>query len=125
MLLLRSAFWLTVAFVVMKPHADVGAGIDSLSAQAFAAGQQMIAEQVRSPDCVSLDCQGRRAISAMFTSNPSSDSTMQDSNSTVPIPDRDRTGWDEAGCAFPRRQPARLQARCPVLAASFFVVSTA
>ena len=81
-----------VAFVAMKPHADVGASIGDVTAHALAAGQQIIAEQVRSAGCASLDCQGRRAISAILTSNPASDSTMQDSNSTVPIP-RPRPLW--------------------------------
>ena len=36
---------LTVAFVVMKPHADVGAGIDRLRPQAIAAGQKIIVER--------------------------------------------------------------------------------
>lgn len=92
MFLLRSAFWLIVAYAAIAPHAplpDVG----GLKDRTVAAGQQFVAGQVRATPCDSLQCEaGKAVLSVVFTSNPSSDSTMQDSNSTVPIP-RPRPHW--------------------------------
>jgi hypothetical protein len=93
MFLLRSAFWLTVAFLVLTPRADLSATAGALSSQAMAAGQHVIAEQITSNACTTLQCQGgKAAISAILSSNPSVDSTMQDSSSAVPFP-RPRPHW--------------------------------
>jgi hypothetical protein len=92
MLLLRSAFWLTAMFLVMKPHTDVGATVGALSAQALSAGQHLVAEQVLANQCPTLPCTGGKALfSAVLTSTPSVESTMQDS-SPVPFP-RPRPDW--------------------------------
>ena len=93
MFLLRSAFWLSAAFLVLKPNVDLETAASALSGTAIAAGQQVIAQQILAGDCASLQCQGGKAVlSAVFSSTPSGDSTMQDSNSTVPIP-RPRPHW--------------------------------
>ncbi len=95
MFLLRSAFWLTVAFVVIAPKdADLGAIAGSASAHAMAAGQQVIARQILEHDCNSLECVGAKAIAAAVISDlPSNDPSMQDSSiSPVPIP-RPRPDW--------------------------------
>jgi hypothetical protein len=93
MFLLRSVFWLTVAFFVLTPRADIGATAGALSAQAMSAGQQLIVEQIASDACETVACKGgKAALSAILTSNPSVDSTMQGSNSAVPIP-RPRPHW--------------------------------
>lgn len=93
MFLLRSAFWLVVAFLVMKPNTDIGAAASALSNTAIAAGQQLISEQVRATDCANLQCQGGKAVlSAILSSSPSGASTMQDSNAKAPVP-RPRPHW--------------------------------
>jgi len=57
MFLVRSAFWLTVAFVAFHPRdVDLGATASALSGQALAAGQQVVVSQVLKHDCVLLRC---------------------------------------------------------------------
>jgi len=95
MFLLRSAFWLTVAFVVIAPKdADLGQKAQEMSAQAVAAGQQMIVAQILSSDCSSLECAGGKAVlTAVTTSLPSVEKPMQDKSKTpVPFP-RPRPDW--------------------------------
>jgi hypothetical protein len=93
MFLLRSMFWLTVAYVVMQPQVDLRQTGESLSTSAVAVGQQVVLQTLRTGECASLECQaGKVLASAVLTKNPSSDSTMQDSHSTVPIP-RPRPHW--------------------------------
>lgn len=94
MFLLRSMFWLTVAFVVLVPRADIDTTVNSLSTQAVAAGQQLIVDQITATtNCETLQCKGgKAALSAILTSTPSAGSTMQEPNSAVPIP-RPRPDW--------------------------------
>lgn|SRR5690606_32923404 len=95
MFLLRSAFWLILAFLVMGPRVDLGAAAGDLSAKAVTAGQQMIVSTVRdAPPCSSLECAGGRAmLAAAASSFPSVDTAMQDSsNVLVPVP-RPRPDW--------------------------------
>lgn len=95
MFILRSAFWLTIAFVVMAPRTvDLGAAADDFSSQAMAAGQQLIASQILSDGCTSVQCIGGKALAAaVLSSSPSVGATMQDSPITpVPIP-RPRPDW--------------------------------
>jgi hypothetical protein len=57
MFLVRSAFWLTVAFVAFHPRdVDLGATASSLSGQAIAAGQRAVVSEVIKNDCVLLRC---------------------------------------------------------------------
>ena len=95
MFILRSAFWLTLAFVVMSPKpVDLGAAAGDFSSQAMAAGQQLIARQILAPDCNSVPCLGGKAVvAAVLSSSPSVGATMQDSPiSPVPVP-RPRPDW--------------------------------
>ena len=64
MFLVRSAFWLTVAFFVIKPGIDLDKAAGDLSSQAFSAGRQMIAERIVTEDCSSLACVGGKAVIA-------------------------------------------------------------
>jgi len=53
MFLVRSAFWLTVAFVALHPHdVDLGATASAVADQAMAAGQQVIAQQIAGNRCL-------------------------------------------------------------------------
>lgn len=94
MFILRSAFWLTLAFVVMAPGAiDLGTTAETLSARAMAAGQQLIVGQIVANECGSVQCLGGKAIAAALNSSPSVGSTMQDSPiDPVPLP-RPRPDW--------------------------------
>ena len=76
--------------------ADLGRAAGDLSSQAMAAGQQMIAQKVLETECSTLECMGGKAViaAALPSSNPSADSSMQDSSQN-PVP-------------FPRPRPDRM-----------------
>jgi hypothetical protein len=89
MFIVRSAFWLGVAFLVMAPKGtDFGAAATDLSQLAMAAGQQVIVSQILENDCTTIECLGGKAVIAtVLTKVPSIDPSMQDSsNSPVPFP---------------------------------------
>jgi hypothetical protein len=94
MFLLRSAFWLVLAFCVMRPNFDVQSAVASMQVQAMEAGKAVIAEQILEPHCDTLECAGRNALLAgALNSSLSIDPPMQDSsNSPVPFP-RPRPDW--------------------------------
>ena len=59
MFLVRSAFWLTVAFMTIHPqNIDVGATAASLSNQAVDAGKRIVVAQVLGDNCGMLRCPG-------------------------------------------------------------------
>ena len=95
MFLLRSAFWLTVAFILIAPKdVDLGKRAQDMSAQAVAAGQQIIVEQILASECSTIECVGGKALVAAAASSkfPSVDVPMQNiSNQPVPLP-RPRPG---------------------------------
>lgn len=95
MFLLRSAFWLTLAFIVMAPpHVDLRHQAEVMGHQAVAAGQDMITRQILTTSCASLECLGAKAaLAAVVDDFPSADTPMQDqSAATVPLP-RKRPDW--------------------------------
>ncbi|SEP77575.1 hypothetical protein SAMN05428969_0853 [Devosia sp. YR412] len=57
----RSVFWLTVAYMVIKPGVDLP-DANALSQQAMAAGSAAIASHIDSIDCDSFQCFGGKAI---------------------------------------------------------------
>ena len=95
MFILRSAFWLTVAFIAIAPkNVDLGAVASDYSAQAVAAGQQVIVAQILASDCSTVECIGTKAVvAAVLPKIPSVDPSMQDSSiNPVPFP-RPRPYW--------------------------------
>jgi hypothetical protein len=95
MFIVRSAFWLTVAFIAMGPKdIDFGAAAADLSQQAMAAGQKLVVEQILANDCTTIECVGgKAAIATVLPKLPSVDPSMQDSsNDPVPFP-RPRPDW--------------------------------
>lgn len=92
MFLVRSVFWLVVAYMVIKPGVDF-ADAAGLSGQAMAAGQQMVAEQVANIECDSLQCVGGKAVlSAALTTSPLAGTPMHvPPAQPVPLP-RPRPG---------------------------------
>ncbi|MEO8758084.1 MAG: hypothetical protein ABI398_10095 [Devosia sp.] len=91
-MIIRSAFWLTIGFLVVAPHGtDFGAAASQVKDQALAAGTeaatQIIVSQVfRDPVA--------QIITAKFSSPPSVASPMQDSTTTAFV--------------FPRKRPAAM-----------------
>ena len=94
MFLVRSAFWLTVAFIAIRPDVDIDGAVAGLQQQAVDAGREAIVQHILAPQCDTLDCAGRNALLAgALNSSLSLDSPMQDSsNSPVPFP-RPRPDW--------------------------------
>lgn len=93
-LVARSVFWLTVAYMVIKPGVDF-ADAQAASAQAMAAGQQVIADQIQAIECDSFQCIGGKAvIAAVLQTSPSVGSPMheQPTSSQAPFP-RPRPDW--------------------------------
>ena len=95
MFLLRSAFWLTVAFILIAPKdVDLGQRAQDMSAQVVAAGQQAIVSQILSSECSTIECAGGKAVLAAVTPKlPSVELPMQDtSKPPVPFP-RPKPDW--------------------------------
>lgn len=103
MFLIRSAFWLTAAFIALHPPGvDLGQAASAISGKAVAAGQQMVVEQILKNDCSLLRCApASAAISAAPVETaavslriPSADVTVQGSptNKVAPVP-RPRPAW--------------------------------
>lgn len=59
--IVRSIFWLTVAYMVIRPGTEMP-DANALSQQAMAAGSRVIAEQIQTIECDSLQCIGGKAI---------------------------------------------------------------
>lgn len=99
LVVVRSVFWLTLAYMVIKPGIDLPDPA-SVSAQAVAAGSRAIAAQVDTIDCQSLQCIGGKAIVAQtldtiaLSSSPSVGLPMHETIPTklAPVP-RPRPDW--------------------------------
>ena len=70
MFLVRSAFWLTVAFLVIKPGVDLERAAQDLSDQALSAGRQVVAEAIAADACTSLTCIGGKAMLSAAIAEP-------------------------------------------------------
>lgn len=64
MFIVRSAFWLSVAFLVIKPEADLRDSAEAMANQALASGSQFVADQIDAIECDSIQCFGGKAIVA-------------------------------------------------------------
>ncbi|MCS6759329.1 MAG: hypothetical protein MO852_10310 [Candidatus Devosia euplotis] len=66
----RSVFWLTVAFMVIHPGVDLP-DARTLAAQTVAAGSQAVSEQIVSIECADLGCAGgKEALAAALHTSP-------------------------------------------------------
>lgn len=84
MFLLRSAFWLSIAFMVIRPEMDMRETASALSSQALAAGSQFVAEQIEAIECDSLTCLGgKAAVSVALQPVPPTGPPMH----ALPVPD--------------------------------------
>jgi len=85
MFLMRSIFWLLVAYAVIRPGMD----IDPRAAanQALVAGHQLVSEQVDAIQCDSLQCTASKAVfAAAIPDLPSVGPTMHDSPTVKDVP---------------------------------------
>ncbi len=89
MFLIRAAFWLTLAFLVIRPGVDVRDTATTISSEAMARGSQFIAQQIESVECDNLTCIGGKAMAnAALNTNPVSVDPMHQKAVTgsVPLP---------------------------------------
>lgn len=87
----RSIFWLTAAYLVIKPGVDLPDG-GAMAAQAMAAGTKVVAQQVSSIECTSLECIGGKAIAAaVLQPSPSLAVSGHSAAPPYPRPRPDRT----------------------------------
>jgi hypothetical protein len=93
MFFLRSAFWLTVMFVIIAPRdVDLGRDLDNASKTALAIGQKAIVEQVLR-DCSFLECPDGKAALAVLSPTPlPSTEASPEASMLAPIP-RPRPDW--------------------------------
>ena len=97
MFLLRSAFWLTLAFLVIRPgmEMDMGDAAAGLSREAMARGSQFVAEQIHAIDCNEIHCLGGKALAtAALQSTPHAGAPMHALPADISVP-------------FPRPRPDR------------------
>lgn len=98
MFLVRSAFWLTIGFLIVAPTvgADLGVVAGQTASQIVSEGQQALTDGVRGIECDSVECViGRAMVVGAIETNAvqSSLSPMQDTPSgPVPVPPR-RPDW--------------------------------
>lgn len=82
----RSVFWLTLAYLVIKPGVDMPNG-GAIAAQALTAGKQVVAQQVSAIECDSFECIGGKAVAAAVLQPASAVATADAPvSSTVPYP---------------------------------------
>ena len=87
MFFLRSAFWLTVMFVIIAPKdGNLGRDIDQASKAALAMGQKAVVEHVLK-DCSFAECAGGKAALAILAAPklPSLEASPE-ASITVPLP---------------------------------------
>lgn len=89
MFILRSAFWLGLAMIVLLPR-DWDAATDMRTAgqNAVHAGKTVVSQQVSSVNCTSFECASGKAllIASGITANPLLASPMQDSKALYQAP---------------------------------------
>ncbi|UJW85497.1 hypothetical protein [Devosia sp. SL43] len=94
--IVRSVFWLTAAYMVIKPGVDLP-DANALAIQAMAAGTQVVAEQVSNIECDSFQCIGGKAVVATaLQTSPSVGLPMHETPTSVPVP-YPRPRLDRAG----------------------------
>jgi hypothetical protein len=97
MFLLRSAFWLTLAFLVIRPGmaGDVGDNAAALSQAAMARGSQFVTEQIQAIECSEIQCLGGKMLAtAVLQTTPHAGNPMHPEPASMQVP-------------FPRPRPDR------------------
>ena len=97
MFIVRSAFWLSVAFLVIKPEADLRHSAEAMANQALATGSQFVADQIGAIECDTIQCLGGKAIvAAALPPIPPSGTPMHEAPKDDPVP-HPRPRPDRAG----------------------------
>ncbi len=105
-MILRSVFWLGVAFLVVRPGMDTPVSFEATGAAMVSAGRQVIAEQIAATPCFDIQCAGLKAVGLTVLSPapapilvpssaiPSAGLPMQDAPASglAPVP-RPRPAW--------------------------------
>lgn len=94
MFFLRSAFWLTVMFVIIAPKdVDLGRDLNQASKAALAVGQKAVVEEVLR-ECSFLECAGGKAALAVLApmALPSVEASTDALIPPIPRPRPDRLG---------------------------------
>lgn len=87
MFLLRSAFWLTVMFLIIAPKDfDLGKAAGDASQQALAAGRQAVVDQVLAAECTSIECAGSKAAIVVLAGNQNPSTAAFQPAATTPVP---------------------------------------
>jgi hypothetical protein len=96
MFLVKSAFWLGLAFVVVQPLNTTLSANASVEPNLVATGQHVLRDAVQQIPCETLECAGGKLVilSSGLVNNPSQASSMQDSQALIlaPVP-RPRPVW--------------------------------
>lgn len=89
MFLLRSVFWLGVAFVLVKPaHMDLGQSGKALAEQTISASKSLATAGIDAVPCHSLECVGLKSatkvVLAANSAMPSNAATLAQNDHTAP-----------------------------------------
>ena len=99
MFIVKSAFWLGLAFLLIQPQGvDFAAAGRAMSSGALVAGQRLITSQIAQPACRGTQCVGNAVLATAMSklNDPSGVFPMQDSPDRGPVP-------------IPRPRPARTR----------------
>jgi len=89
MFLLRSAFWLTLMFLLIAPKEfDLGKVASDASRQAIDAGRQVVVNQALAVECASVQCAGSQAAIAILAGDAptSAEGLKPAAIVTIPMP---------------------------------------
>jgi len=64
MVLIRSTFWLVLAFMIIGPRVDINASLANLSTNASEGAQSLINQQTNFTTCKTIDCVGTKIVLA-------------------------------------------------------------
>lgn len=98
MKLVKSIFWLSVAFVAIGPQVNAVDSVDTLSRQAIEGGAGMVSGQLQQIECTTLECVGTKVVISsgldMVTDAlPEQPPALDDSQIVpFPLPRLERTG---------------------------------
>ena len=81
MFLLRSAFWLAAAFLVIRPETDMGQAAGVLAQDAMAQGSRFVAQTIEAIECEDLSCHGGKALAVAVLGTQTTPPTV-----SVPLP---------------------------------------
>ncbi len=78
MFLLKSTFWLAVAYFALAPQFDMSRSVADVSSQALNAGKQLVSERVDATQCSTLDCVGAKLVITASLNSLSQDLNSQE-----------------------------------------------